>query len=144
MTRRQERCRICGEIFDPHQVRQKYCSTRCRVAANRSEKRNKVGVVGRNVTRAPARPTGAVELKEMASDRYLPASAKPCTRPGFPNDIFEARDGAGLPLFFLPDGERLLRIWGPNTIPDFQLHNMGLKRTGLTFPGGEYYVRTTA
>jgi hypothetical protein len=142
MTRRQERCRICGEVFDPHQVRQKYCSTRCRVAGNRLEKRNKVGVVKRNVTRAPGTAADAVELKETASDRYLLASAKPCRRPGFPDGIFEARDGAGMPLFFDRDGERLFRIWGPNTISDFQLHNMGLKRTCLIFAGGEYYVLT--
>ena len=37
------------------------------------------------------------------------------------------------------DGMALTRIWGPNTISDFQLKNMGLKRTGITFSGGEYY-----
>jgi hypothetical protein len=40
------------------------------------------------------------------------------------------------------DGTLLFRIWGPNTISDFQLHNMGLERTGLSFDGGAYYRRT--
>ena len=39
------------------------------------------------------------------------------------------------------DGVPLVRIWGPNTISDFQLTHMKLKRTGRTFSGGEYYRR---
>jgi hypothetical protein len=58
--------------------------------------------------------------------------------------LSSTRIWAGEKIVYDKNGDRLIRIWGPNTISDFQLHNMGLKRTGRTFPGGEYYVRTTA
>jgi len=36
MEKRQERCKVCGEVFDPHQVRQKYCSHACQMRAWRA------------------------------------------------------------------------------------------------------------
>ena len=83
------------------------------------------------MTRAPTVAGGTVELKETASEPFLPTAARPCERPGYPEGLFEAKDAHGLPIFFDPDGRRLRRVWGPGTISDFQLANMNLRRTGL-------------
>ena len=51
----------------------------------------------------------------------LRTTARPCTRKGYPPDLFEARDHEGLPIFFDADGRRLHRVHGPNALSDIEL-----------------------
>ena len=125
----QSHCTICGAAFEPYQQRQRFCSTACRKAAWRREKRP-VGHSGTGET------FHALSAAPVAAGNGNKAAFELCRRPGFPPGLTEGRDRDGLPIFFSEDGARLHRIWGPANISELQLRQMRLERTEHAFPGG--------
>ena len=51
---KQERCAVCGETFDPHQVRQKYCSHACQMRAFRARETSRRHTGTRETSRGAA------------------------------------------------------------------------------------------
>ena len=66
---------------------------------------------GRCDTRSSGPWRGAA-WQETGPPRRSSASAVPCTRTGYPEGIFEAKDAIGLPIFFDCDGKRLYASTG--------------------------------
>ena len=111
-------CLGCSKPFAPRRPDQRCCSAKCRLKAHRSKKRFG-GVVGNGETH-PHPPSRLPEA--VAGQGCVEAKSSEPTS----------------------SDEVLIRIWGPNTLSEFQLRNMGLEATGLGFPGGQLYRRIAA
>ena len=126
-------CALPGCKSPVSRSNQTYCCKAHRQLAYVREKRRQAPGMdtdaGKASTSAVAPARSTAELREMASEAGPPTPARPCTRPGYPEGIFEAKDGNGLPLFIDADGHRLLRVWGPSLLSDFQLRHMSLSPT---------------
>ena len=138
-------CAACGKEFTPKRAGRRFCSDGCKQLNYRNQQSNSRNTgymdTSEGADRAQEADGGTLRGRKRAILAELPPSAKPCTRSGYPEGLFEAKDQIGLPVFFTAEGEQLTRITGPGTISDFQLRNMRLQRTELTFPGGIFCTK---
>ncbi len=118
-------CALPGCERPVSRTNQSYCCKAHKQQGYRAKNRNtEGGAVSQDqetVTRHSAATPAPLASKETAYPTPLSASARPCTRKGYPPDLFEARDRDGLPVFFDADGRRLLRVHGPNALSEIEL-----------------------
>ncbi|MET0597636.1 MAG: hypothetical protein ABWZ57_07175 [Mesorhizobium sp.] len=90
-------------------------------ARNRNTEGGEVAQDQETVTRPSAPEPPTLASKQTAFRTALSASARPCTRKGYPPGLFEVRDQDDLPIFFDADGRRLHRVHGPNALSEIEL-----------------------